>query len=399
MNWEEYQLGDILSIKHGYAFKGEFFTDIPNSNILVTPSNFNIGGGFKDGKLKFYDGDIPPAFVLNPEDVIVTMTDLSKLADTLGFSAVVPNDGKTYLHNQRIGLVELKDRSFGLGYLYWLLRSEGYQRFIAGSASGATVKHTSPSRIYAYKFKAPSEPEARQKIARILFCYDNLIENNLKRIKLLEELAQLTYEQWFIRREFPGYESTPVDPETGLPREWDKKKLGDLITLNYGKALKADERHGGNVPVFGSSGEVGFHSESIVQGPGIIVGRKGTIGSVFWSDSDFYPIDTAFYVTSKMPLIYVYYQLQYVEFINSDAAVPGLNRNSAYLMGCNIPPMKLMDKFSDSVKPLFASIKVLREQSQLLKEAREILLPRLMTGMIDIDQVQLPESLLTTEAA
>jgi type I restriction enzyme S subunit len=95
--------------------------------------------------------------------------------------------------------------------------------------------------------------------------------------------------------------------------------------LNYGKALKADNRKVGTVPVYGSAGVVGSHEESLVDGPGVIVGRKGNVGSVFWSNTRFFPIDTVFYVTSELPLLFVFFLLSYIEFINNDAAVPGLN--------------------------------------------------------------------------
>ena len=141
--WKEVKLGEIINIKHGYGFKGEFFSDEETENILLTPGNFNIGGGFKADKLKYYAGPINENFILNENDVIVTMTDLSKMADTLGFSAKIPRDSsKKYLHNQRIGLVELINNTFDLDFIYWLLRTESYQRYIAGSAIGATVKHT-----------------------------------------------------------------------------------------------------------------------------------------------------------------------------------------------------------------------------------------------------------------
>ena len=132
MKWKEYSLDELINIKHGYAFKGEFFSEEPTDDILLTPGNFAIGGGFKAQKLKYYNGDFPVDYILDENDVIVTMTDLSKEADTLGFSAKVPAwYGKRFLHNQRIGLVKLKTDDFDKDYLYWLMRTFSYQRFVA----------------------------------------------------------------------------------------------------------------------------------------------------------------------------------------------------------------------------------------------------------------------------
>ena len=238
--WKYIKLGDIIDIKHGYGFKGEYFVEEPNHNFLLTPGNFAIGGGYKSDKMKYYDGPINEEFVLSTGDVIVTMTDLSKQADTLGYSAKIPNDPEnTYLHNQRLGLVSLKTNDFNIDYVYWLLRTQYYQKYIAGSSSGATVKHTSPKKIYSTKLLVPESKETQRKIATILSAYDDLIENNLKRIKLLEEKAQLTYEEWFVRLKFPGHETTTINKKTGLPEGWRKGKLSELIGYQSGFAYKS----------------------------------------------------------------------------------------------------------------------------------------------------------------
>ena len=106
--WEEVSLGDIFNVKHGFAFKGEFFVQEPTKTILVTPGNFVVGGGFKNPKPKYYNGPVPDEYVLKPGQVIVTMTDLSKESDTLGYPSLVPDDGNIWLHNQRVGLLEFK---------------------------------------------------------------------------------------------------------------------------------------------------------------------------------------------------------------------------------------------------------------------------------------------------
>ena len=147
-------LHEVCDIKHGYAFKGEFFCDTPTDYILTTPGNFSIGGGFQTGKPKYYNGPIPKTFLLNEGDLIVTMTDLSKQGDTLGYSALVPNN--RYLHNQRIGLVVMKSKKVLKEYVYWIMRTSDYQKYIVNHASGSTVKHTSPKSILSYKVNIPS---------------------------------------------------------------------------------------------------------------------------------------------------------------------------------------------------------------------------------------------------
>ena len=171
-------LKEFIHIKHGFAFKGEFITTDDNGIVLVTPGNFCIGGGFKETKCKFYTGEIPENFILEPNSLIVTMTDLSKAADTLGYGALIPlNNKRTYLHNQRIGLVQMISDELPKDYIYWFLRSYEYQKNIINSATGSTVKHTSPDRICMQEIPIPSI-EDLENYESILESIDSQIAKN-----------------------------------------------------------------------------------------------------------------------------------------------------------------------------------------------------------------------------
>ena len=170
-------LGDYIRIKHGFAFKGDYITTEDNGIVLVTPGNFEIGGGFKEKKCKFFSTEYPSEYVLHAGDLIVTMTDLSKQGDTLGYSALVPNTDRVYLHNQRIGLVDVYNPEADKDYIYWYMRTPRYQKTIVATASGSTVKHTSPSRICEVEIDLP--PLAVQKkIAATLTVIDQKIQSN-----------------------------------------------------------------------------------------------------------------------------------------------------------------------------------------------------------------------------
>lgn len=188
-SWSPTVLGDLIDVKHGYAFKGEFFRDRPPGDVLLTPGNFAIGGGFQFGKVKYYDGPQMPEFVLSSGDLLITMTDLSKAGDTLGYPAIVPDDESTYLHNQRLGKVLFKDPTVSRDFIYWLLRTHAYRNEILASATGSTVKHTSPKRIQAYKFRLPPRSE-REWITSVLNCLDDKIELNRRMNEALEAMAQ-----------------------------------------------------------------------------------------------------------------------------------------------------------------------------------------------------------------
>lgn len=146
-NFPKCKMRDVCGIKHGYAFSGEFFTEEDNNILLVTPGNFKVGGGFQEKKCKFFTGEYSKEYVLNGGDLIVTMTDLSKNMDTLGYSAIVPCTDRVYLHNQRIGLfVDLSEKINRVFLMYFMQTTE-YRDSIIASATGSTVHHTSPSKI------------------------------------------------------------------------------------------------------------------------------------------------------------------------------------------------------------------------------------------------------------
>lgn len=156
-DWEEVLLGEYISVKHGYAFKGTNISTEPTNLILITPGNFRIGGGFKFDKFKYYTSDeFPKDYIFQTGDLIVTMTDLSVNGDTLGYPALVPETSSynMYLHNQRVGKVLFK-KEICKYFLYYLMKTEDYQWFILSGASGTSIRHTSPSSISSYSFRLP----------------------------------------------------------------------------------------------------------------------------------------------------------------------------------------------------------------------------------------------------
>ena len=256
-DWVHTRLGDLIDIKHGYAFKGEYFHEEPPGDFLLTPGNFAIGGGFQWGKRKYYrdGGPVPNEFVLRPGDLLVTMTDLSKEADTLGYSAVVPESGFRLLHNQRLGKVIKKSESIDFGYLHWLLRSPDYRNEILASYTGSTVKHTSPKKILAYQFLCPQLQEQRQ-IATVLDSLEHKIELNRRMNETLETMARAIFKDWFVdfgptrakvegRAPYLAPELWDLFPDTlddeDKPVGWDKKAMGELCEVTIGGLWGKDQ--------------------------------------------------------------------------------------------------------------------------------------------------------------
>ncbi|MCA1703409.1 MAG: restriction endonuclease subunit S [Actinobacteria bacterium] len=211
--WPIMELGAGLSVKHGFAFMGEFFRD-SGDLIVLTPGNFLEGGGFKlKSKEKFYDGPIPDGYLLRRGDVVVAMTEQSK--GLLGSTATVPADA-TFLHNQRLGLLQVTDPGvLSLRYCYHLLNSPDARNQIQATATGSKVRHTAPERIESIRVALPDLAYQR-KVASALDSVEVLIENNRRRIEILEEMARLIYREWFVHFRFPGHEDVEfVDSDLG----------------------------------------------------------------------------------------------------------------------------------------------------------------------------------------
>ena len=271
-------------------------------------------------------------------------------------------------------------------FVAYLLESLDLGMLVASAAvPGINRNHLHPLPV-----RVPDK-QLQLSIAIALGALDDLIENNRRRIEILEEMARLLYREWFVHFRFPGHEDVElVDSGLGpIPDGWKTRRLGDVLELAYGKALRAEDRNGGSVRVYGSGGHVGWHDEALVAGPGIIVGRKGNVGSVYWSDRDFFPIDTTYYVKSDLPLSFLDQLLRSLEFIDSHAAVPGLSREQAYGLVLPEPDGNLLSQYDAVVRPLYDLRRSLSDQISVLREAHGVLLPRLVSGELDVSELDL----------
>jgi type I restriction enzyme S subunit len=265
-------------------------------------------------------------------------------------------------------------------FIYYLLKSNTAR--LEAHATGSTYKELSASRLKNISFHLPEDINIQGRIASILLTYDDLIENNRRRIHLLEQAARLLYKEWFVHLRFPGHEHVTIT--NGVPEGWEKMPLGQVAPLNYGKALKQDDRIPGPFPVYGSSGILGTHEKALVTGPAIIVGRKGNVGSVYWSNDDFYPIDTVYFIEAEHCTTYLYYALLHTHFISTDVAVPGLNRGFAHSRKLLFPDEKILILFEQHVTVIHDQIVQLTKYNEALAQARDILLPRLMNGEVAV---------------
>ena len=262
-------------------------------------------------------------------------------------------------------------------YLFDAVLKMRFQSFTQGAAQD----NLSQEKLLSIKFPVPA-PIVQKNIADILSAYDDLMENNRRRIALLEEAARLLSREWFVHFRFPGHEHVKITD--GLPEGWERRTFGQIAELKYGKALKQENRIEGPFPVYGSSGIIGTHQTPLVEGPTIVVGRKGNVGGIFWSPVDFWPIDTVYFIPKEQVDFWLYLVLPTAGFQNTDAGVPGLNRDFAYSRKLTYPSARLRRLFDAAVEPIFGQRTKLENYNQKLAEARDLLLPRLMNGEIAV---------------
>jgi type I restriction enzyme S subunit len=389
--WKKVKLGDFIEVKHGFAFKGKNIIDEKTENILVTPGNFHIGGGFKTTKFKYYNGTFPEEYILNEGDIIVTMTDLSQETNTLGYSAKVPKyPGVNFLHNQRIGLIEFKSQNADKEFIYWLLRTDDYHGFIVGSASGTSIMHTSPSRIKEYSFLLPPLPE-QQAIAEVLSSLDDKIDLLHRQNKTLEALAETLFRQWFIEE---------------ADERWEEKGLDEIAEFMNGLAcqkfprkpeeiglpvIKIKEMRNG-ITENSDWATADVPQKYIIQDGDLLFSWSGSLDVVLWFGGKGVLNQHLFKVTSDdFPQWFYYFwikhHLEYFKSIADDKATTmgHIQRNHLSDAKVLVPPKKELQEMNENIDPLFQKIKSNSQQILTLTVLRDTLLPKLMSGEVRVD--------------
>lgn len=388
-------LGSLVALRRGVTYQ---------SSMLGKPGPFLLGlgsiarnGGFRAENLKTYGGESDPRTILGPGDIYVSLKDVTQSADLLGAVARVPDFVLQGRLTQDTVKLEFIKPGTVTEYIYWILRTPQYREYCRAHATGTTNLGLPREDFLSYPI--PPLTSSRQMILELLELVESKIEINRRTNETLEATAHALFKDWFVDfgptraklesrepylaadvwRQFPSR----MD-DLGRPEGWPDRRIGDIMELAYGKSLTAKDRIDGCVPVYGSGGIAGYHNEAMVFEPSIIIGRKGTIGSLYWEDRPFFPIDTVFFVTSGVPLTYCYYLLQTLrlESMNTDAAVPGLNRNNVYRLRVPWGGDGIVARFDEIVKTIRAQITHYNEESATLATVRDFLLLRLIPGEI-----------------
>ena len=435
------KLGDLIEMQKGFAFKSYWYCDsgqpivkvsnftndsIDTSNLVKIP--FDIAKKFKKYELK--EGDV----------VIQTVGSWpSNPASVVGKCIRVPREANNTLLNQNA--VRLKpEGDLDNDFLYYILRAPEYSNYIVGTAQGAASQAAvTLDAIRAYKFYC-LDYNCQRKIATLLSSYDDLIENNLRRIKILEEMAQNLYREWFVHFRFPGHEKIHfVDSPLGrIPEGWEMKRLDEIIAGHIGGGWGRDEPKGKySEPAWVIRGTdipnakhcnvskipFRYHTESNLKTrklkPGDIIfevsggskdqplGRALLISSEIFRLFYGYPVICASFCKRVQPSYELYApEMLYLSFLEGygsgeieqfQVQSTGISnfRWSDYLekvYRC-VPPRSIQDSFREITVPIFSQISMLGLKNHFLRQTRDLLLPKLISGEVDVSEldIKVPE--------
>lgn len=300
---------------------------------------------------------------------------------------------------QRTYLIQPLSEDTDTKYLYYSIGLKLHQ--MKANASGTATKFLTQPILNNINIEYRNIEE-QKRIADILSAYDNLIENNNKRIRLLEQMAENLYKEWFVRFRFPEYEDTEFEGKK--PRGWkvgteDKNhfaptifrydELGTIGSFVRGKNITAAQMIEGNIPVISAGLQAsGYHNEANVFGENLTISASGAnAGYLQYNLNDIWAADCSYY-QDDATIWFVYNTLKYLQPVISNlqcgAAQPHVYPKNINKLCVLIPTEELIHKYNDSVKPYYDEIKVLNQQNQLLTQQRDMLLPRLMSGKLEV---------------
>jgi type I restriction enzyme S subunit len=340
-------------------------------------------------------------------DFILTTRDLTQAANFLGLLSPVP-DPYDFLVNQGANIVRFH-HSVDPAYLVYWSHSAQYREHIKSVAVGSTQIHLRKEDFLSAPLVLPPLQEQKA-IAHILGTLDEKFELNRKTNETLEAMAKALFKSWFVdfdpvRAKAEGrptglpdeisdlFPDSFDDSELGeIPRGWEVGGLEEFLVLQRGFDLPAPQRIKGAYPVVAASGVSGTHNEPMAFAPGVVTGRSGVLGKVFYIQTDFFPLNTTLWAKEfrLATPIYGYFLLCDIDFavFNAGSAVPTLNRNHLGSLRFPLPPKALVVSFTDVAVDLMKRKEVIVAETSNLSATRDALLPKLISGEIRIPDAE-----------
>lgn len=401
--WKETKLKYLADIFSGFAFSSK---DMANEGIPIIKI-----GNIKNKVVQRECGVYYPRdkvlerhkrYLLEQDDILIAMTG----AGSVGKFGKMFKKDREYLVNQRVGIIR-SNQNVNAIFLYYILTMPNYERYLYSIGIGAGQPNISAKDIGSVPITIP-DFKFQEKIANVLSTYDKLIENNNRRIQILEQTAEELYKEWFVRMRFPGYEKTKFDK--GIPEGWEVRRIKDLGEVITGKTppTNDEENYGGEVMFVKTPDMNGnlftIETESYLSNKGndsqpkklipkgsIMVSCIGTGGVVSING---YPAHTNQQINSivlnkAFEREWAYFTLHSMKetielFGATGATMTNLSKGKFEKLKILYPSNKLVSRYHTLTKDIFSKIKNLKIQNQNLIKQRDLLLPRLMNGSITV---------------
>ena len=291
--------------------------------------------------------------------------------------------------NQQINSI-IPNVHFDNKYVFYLIKNNLYKLKAANQGSSSGRENVSKRTFGNIVVEIEDSIVHQKKISSILSAYDDLIENNQKQIKLLEEAAQRLYKEWFVDLRFPGYENVKI--VDGVPEGWSNIKIDDMFQFKYGKNISTSViSNKGKYAVYGANGRIGYYNEKNCDDYVVLVTSRGNgSGDVMRThEKNSFVTNNSFIVKpydSSIGISFVYQLMKYSNFksICSGSAQPQLTNNAIRLLSVLFPERHLIYAYCKYADKCISAIDQLLMKNDLLKEARDRLLPKLMSGEIEV---------------
>lgn len=385
MIWRKVKLGDIAELSNGINFGKDAYS---KGIKLISVSNF--GNRFSpdyDSLEEIKEDVVRNNDLLSTGDIVFVRSNGNK--ELVGRCMLIDNPPAKVTYSGFCIRARLKDTTEH-DPIFWTyhFKNMSFRRAMSGTAIGANIQNLSQGRLSVYEARIP-DIEGQKRIANLLSVYDNLIENNQKQIKLLEEAAQHLYKEWFVDLRFPGHEDVKI--VDGVPEGWRKGNLSEIATFKRGKNITKANIQEGDVPVVAGGLEPAYyHNQANTFAPAVTVSGSGAnAGFTRLYNKDVFASDCSF--IDRKSTAYVFYVYCFLK--NNKASLDSLQKGAAqphvYAKDINslelvIPTEEKIKLYCNIVSVYFEKIKGLEKQIELLSEERDRLLPKLMSGEIRV---------------
>jgi len=332
-NWQKIKLGDICTLIKGITYKSDDYASTGDGLVFLTLKSIAKGGGFNFDGVKYYKGETHDDQFVAPNDLIIANTDLTRAGDIIGAPLFVPQIDKEnkYVYSMDITKIVTDESRLNRNYLYHYLLTKNVRNYMREISNGSTVLHLKINLVNKLDIPLPLL-EIQSKIVQILSSIDAEIQYTDQIIQKTEVLKKGLMQELLTKGiNHKKFKKTKIGE---IPEGWNIERFEEFAMLQRGYDLPVQNRIRGEYELVTSNGVTDTHNQFKVKGPGIVTGRSGTLGKVFYIEKDFWPLNTTLYIKNfhGNNKKFIYYKIQSfnISRFGTGTGVPTLNRNNVH---------------------------------------------------------------------